>query len=91
MAKSKYRVTGEVGKNCIKCGKPTEVREHTHISEKQLRQPYYFSKWYNCNNPTCKTSIFMDEKFKVWNRNKAAQKIKEVQEYYQMTKFIQEL
>lgn len=80
MAKSQHRTTDEVGKPCIKCGTLTQVREHTHLTDKHLRQPYYFSKWYCCINPNCKTTIFMDEKYKVWNKNKAASELKVVQE-----------
>lgn len=79
MAK-KYRVVSTSGEPCINCGKPTEVREHDVIRDKQLKQPYYFTRWFNCYNPNCNTTIFMKEEFKVWNNNKASKEFKLVAE-----------
>lgn len=79
MAKTKkYRVTG-VGIECPKCKRPTEMREHTSITDKHLRQPFYFTKWYYCQNQDCVVTTHMAEEFKVWNKNGAA---KTLQNHY---------
>ena len=49
-----------------------EVREHDEVRPKHLRQPYYYSRWFNCRHIECKTTLVMPEKFKVWNDNEAA-------------------
>lgn len=36
---------------CPNCHNLMEVRYHSSITEKILRQPYYFSEWYFC--PKC--------------------------------------
>ena len=43
----KYESIGE-GLDCPKCSKPMERREHRFISEKILKQPYYFREWDYC-------------------------------------------
>lgn len=51
-----------------RCGHVAQAREHRELTTKQLRQPYYFSRWFNCLNPKCKTTIFMKDEYKVLNR-----------------------
>jgi hypothetical protein len=48
-----------------------EVREHVAITEKELRRPFYYSRWYNCANRQCKTSLVMPDEFRVF-KNTAA-------------------
>jgi len=43
----KYCVIGD-GENCPKCNKPMQRREHSNISTKLLKKPYYFSEWDYC-------------------------------------------
>lgn len=62
----KYTVVDNSDVRCI-CGHIAEARIHTSITEKQLSQPLYFSKWFNCKNSSCKRTIFMIEEFKVIN------------------------
>jgi hypothetical protein len=57
-------VEGE-GDPCPRCGRPMQIREHCRITEKQLRQPFYYSRWFLCCNPRCRTTLFMPERFKV--------------------------
>lgn len=64
MAKS-VRVADETGPPCPRCGHDTEVRTHAEITEKLLRQPCYYSKWFYCRNPECKTTMLMPKKFLV--------------------------
>jgi ribosomal protein S27AE len=63
----KTEVVGYDGPPCPRCGNYTEVREHKRIGQKQLRRPYYFSRWYCCTNGRCKTTLIMPEEFKVFN------------------------
>lgn len=51
-----------------RCGHIAQAREHRELTTKQLRQPYYYSKWFKCLNPNCKTTIFMKDEYKVINR-----------------------
>jgi uncharacterized protein with PIN domain len=51
---------------CSKCGTPIEEIIPI-IKERQLRQSYYFSKFYRC--PNCKAT-YLDNAFKVLNQNK---------------------
>jgi hypothetical protein len=59
------------GPPCFRCGCPTQIREHERITEKELAQPYYYSRWYNCPNRDCKTTLIHAEEFKVRNENEA--------------------
>ena len=64
--KPKYRVIGHDGVPCPRCRRPTEIREHTLITQKHLNQPYYYSRWFNCLNPGCVVSLHMIDQFKVF-------------------------
>lgn len=64
MKKKKYRVlSGEAGNSCPRCGGRTEVRVHTAITEKHLRQPWYYSRWFYCTNPRCRTTLIMPARY----------------------------
>jgi hypothetical protein len=65
--KKKYVIVSENGPPCPRCGRHMQVREHDCVREKQLRQPYYYSCWYNCSHRNCKTTLVMPEEYKVWN------------------------
>jgi hypothetical protein len=43
-----------------------QVREHPVITERHLRQPYYFTRWYCCMRKHCRTELVMPKEFKVW-------------------------
>jgi len=71
MAKRSYEppvIVGGDGPPCPRCCKPTQIREHKHIGEKELSKPFYFSRWYYCENQQCKTNTIMPEEFKVLNK-----------------------
>jgi ssDNA-binding Zn-finger/Zn-ribbon topoisomerase 1 len=53
------------GAPCPRCYKPMTVFEHGEMTEKLLRQPDYYSRWYRCDNPNCKTKQVMPQEFKV--------------------------
>jgi hypothetical protein len=73
--KKYYIVVGNDGDVCPRCGRPTEIREHAVITEKLLRQPSYYSRWFYCINPNCKMERIMPLKMErimprrylVWN------------------------
>lgn len=69
MKKKTYRSLGVSDTPCPRCGELAEAREHLEIKDKQLKQPFYFTKWFNCTNNTCQTTIFMKDEFKVFNPN----------------------
>jgi hypothetical protein len=36
------------------------------IGEKQLRAPFYYSRWYRCMNAECQTTLIMPNEFRVY-------------------------
>jgi hypothetical protein len=77
--KNRQIVDGE-GDPCPRCGQPTEIREHKAITEKELRRPFYYSRWFNCTNPHCKTTLIVPERYVVWNDNEAAHALRQLRE-----------
>lgn len=75
---SKFKIIGFDGIPCPRCRQRTQIREHVAITEKHLRQPFYFSRWFYCVNKHCKVSLHMAEEFKVWNNNAAADKLRPI-------------
>lgn len=67
-----FRVVSQGGIPCPRCYVPTELRERTQVTDKQLSQPYYFSRWYNCNNDECPTTLIMREEFKIHERSQSS-------------------
>jgi len=78
------RVIGHDGDPCPRCGQPTDICEHEHISAKQLAQPFYYSRWFNCTNPECRTKQIMPERFIVWNDNERATVLRQQRELYDL-------
>jgi hypothetical protein len=70
MAKNS-KIVSLKGPPCPRCGCATEIREHERITAKELAQPFYYSRWYNCPNHGCKTTTIMPDEFKVWSKNQA--------------------
>jgi hypothetical protein len=68
---------------CPRCNVLAEAREHNGISEKILRQPFYYMKWFNCRNHNCKTSIFMLDTYKVFNARPQPRKMPVIEMYEQ--------
>lgn len=58
--KTKYRknIIIESEKVCRKCGGIAECRQHSVITDKMLKQPFYYSRWYMCRNRDCVTTMF---------------------------------
>lgn len=92
MAK-KHKVIGQDGEACPRCGCPTEIREHTAVTEKHRRQPFYYTRWFNCTNLTCRTTLIMPKQFIVWNDNEAARRIRGMDDAtaYRMEKIREQL
>jgi hypothetical protein len=61
------RIISRDGPRCKRCGHPTEVREHVRISERELAQPFYYSRWFKCANKRCATTLIMPAEFIVRN------------------------
>lgn len=76
-------IIGTDGIPCPRCGKPTEIRAHAVIRQRQLSQPYYYSQWYNCAAADCATTLIMRDEFKVYTdkaAGDAADRLKMVRE-----------
>jgi len=54
------------GPECHRCHRPTEIRQHKFITEKHLRQPFYYSRWFVCQNKNCATTQIMPDEFRVF-------------------------
>ena len=67
--KNIYTSSNEI---CKKCGKIMLEVSHKEIKHKQLRQPFYYSKWYVCE---CNWRL-NKESDKVWNTNQYAQYVR---------------
>jgi hypothetical protein len=65
------KIVGFDGPPCPRCGRPTETREYERITEKELAQQFYYSRWFMCQNRECKTQVITAPEFKVFNENKA--------------------
>jgi len=64
-----YIVVNQKGPPCPSCGRPTQVRRHDRIGEKQLRQPFYYVQWFYCTHDDCETTTYhTGDQFKVWKR-----------------------
>jgi hypothetical protein len=55
------------GAPCPRCFKTMTVFEHREMTDKLLRQSVYYSRWYRCDNPGCKTTLVMPPEFRVRN------------------------
>ena len=81
--KQRHVVISRAGDPCPRCGWKTDVREHKTIRQKQLRAPFYYSRWFYCVNPGCKTTLIMPPEFIVWNHPEAraqAERLKAIKE-----------
>lgn len=62
-----HLVLGSSGDPCPRCGRATQIREHRYITDKELRRPYYYQRWFCCRNPGCKTTLIMPPRYRVFN------------------------
>jgi hypothetical protein len=73
MKHKKHWVVGK-GIECHRCGEVTEERAHITITDKELSRPFYYARWYNCNNPKCATTLIMKDEDRVYNNNSKTRK-----------------
>jgi len=80
MSKKNYKIIPGAGEICPRCKLATQIREHIEVTEKHLRQPFYYQRWFNCTNVKCPTTLIMPERFKVhqfeaveWRETEAAE------------------
>lgn len=72
--KKSITVLAEKGPPCPRCKQLLQIRKHSSLTEKQKKQPYYYSRWYNCLNPECRTSLVMPKEFIVYNKPEKQEK-----------------
>jgi hypothetical protein len=65
--KSNSRTVEGRGDKCPRCGRFTIIKEHIEITVTELRQRYYFRRWFVCANRQCDTTMIMPPRFIVWN------------------------
>ena len=70
------RIIAGDGIPCPRCGRPTQIREHKEVTPKQLRQPFYYARWFYCLHEDCQTRQIMRDEDMVWNDNKAARRLR---------------
>jgi hypothetical protein len=90
-ARANTAVISGTGIPCINCGEITELRYHKEITPKLLAQPFYYSKWYNCKNPDCRTTIFMEDADKVFNKGKTTRGMLKMDERQQQNAFFRSI
>ncbi len=56
-------VSGD-GDPCPRCGKPMQIRQYNAIDEEQMRQPFFYTRWFCCKNENCKTTLVMPARYK---------------------------
>jgi hypothetical protein len=78
VSKKNMRVVSFDGPPCRRCGCPTEVREHKEVTAKELARPFYYTRWFNCLNRRCRTTLIMPEEFKVINDSRVADRLDDV-------------
>lgn len=65
--RKRHLVVGLDGDPCPRCDFPTEIRVHVEVTDKHLRQPFYYTRWFYCTNPRCRTRQIMPDRYIVWN------------------------
>lgn len=67
--KRKTVIVPGAGDLCPRCKQATQIRAHREVTAKQLKQPFYYSRWFYCTNKNCLTQMIMPDKFKVMKEN----------------------
>jgi len=70
-----FEIVGNDGDPCPRCGQPTQVRQHKTIRSRELRGPFYYSKWFYCVNRDCQTNTIVPPRFRVWRDSKSADEV----------------
>jgi hypothetical protein len=53
------------GDPCPRCGRPTEIREHACITDRERRRPFYYRRWFYCTNRRCRTTTIVPDRYRV--------------------------
>jgi hypothetical protein len=53
------------GDPCPRCGRATEIRQHTCIGARELRRAFYYARWFYCVNPRCRTTVIVPDRYRV--------------------------
>jgi len=65
------KIIGHNGPPCHRCNRPTEIREHIQVTERELAKSSYYSRWFKCTNRDCTTTMIMPAEFIVRNERGA--------------------
>lgn len=76
--KASINILGK-GEICPKCKNTMQRRGHKYLTDKQKKQPFYFSEWDVCVSYPCR-NVQHYEKYKVWNSNDMPMYIKSKEE-----------
>ena len=63
---SNVRIVPGQGVPCPRCDRATTIRQHVAITAKELAKPFYYRRWYICENRDCRTTMIMPEDCKVY-------------------------
>ena len=63
---NRVNILGFDGDLCPRCNQKTKVFEHKTITSRHLSQPFYYSRWFYCINPECRTKQIMPDRFRVF-------------------------
>jgi hypothetical protein len=58
------------GPPCPRCQQLTQVRQHAMLTEKVIKAPFYFARWFRCINPACRVTLIMPPQFKVYREDR---------------------
>ena len=65
MSRRRHVVVPGRGDPCPRCGRATEIRQHTCIGARELRRPFYYARWFYCVNPRCRTTVIVPDRYRV--------------------------
>ncbi len=65
---SKRVIVPGKGPVCPRCKRPMQIREHRAVTERELRRPFYYSRWYRCMHGDCRTTLVMPDEHRVFKK-----------------------
>jgi len=77
MGHSKKNIYKQSDKECRKCGLLLQEVSHKEVTDKILRQEFYYLRWYKC--PSCHWQLNLEED-KVWNNSEVIASLKQEEE-----------
>jgi hypothetical protein len=89
-AMSRHLVIPGRGDSCPRCGKATQIREHRAITDRELRRPFYYERWFYCRNPRCRTTTIVPDRFRVINVGPEVQhRLAQIAEQLSLSPFVE--